>query len=66
MALKMGQALGHSVVMSNRPSATGSIGATQIARAALDGYTLLFSSLASYVIAPHWMNNLAYDASWDT
>lgn len=53
--------LGGSFVVDNRSGATGSIGATRVARAKPDGYTLMTSSLAVFVVNPHLMSNLAYD-----
>ncbi|HEX7891746.1 MAG TPA: tripartite tricarboxylate transporter substrate binding protein, partial [Ramlibacter sp.] len=52
-------------VVENRPGATGAIGATQVKRSAADGYTLMVSSLGTYVIAPHLQKNLGYDATRD-
>ena len=52
---------GQSVVVENKAGATGSIGAAQVARAAGDGYTLLVSSLAPLVVAPHLLKGLQYD-----
>lgn len=48
-------------VVENKAGATGTIGATQVARSAGDGYTLLVSSLAPLVVAPHLMKGLSYD-----
>lgn len=54
--------LGQNFVVDNRPGATGTIGAGQVKRAPADGYTLLVSSLGSFVIAPHLVKAVPYDA----
>jgi len=44
LAQKLTQSLGHSVVIDNRPGATGAIGLQLVAKAVPDGYTLLWGS----------------------
>lgn len=65
MATQMQSALGQPFVIDNRPGATGTLGAGAVKRAAPDGYTLMVASLAPYVIAPHLMKSVPYDALKD-
>ncbi len=46
IAMPMTQSLGQPVVVENRPGATGTIGAAEVARAPKDGYTLLVDAAA--------------------
>jgi tripartite-type tricarboxylate transporter receptor subunit TctC len=57
----LGEALRTPVVVENRPGASGVIGNGVAARAAPDGYTLLFATSATHIIAAHVISNLPYD-----
>jgi len=65
LAPKLQEKLGGSFIIDNKPGATGTIGAGLVARAAPDGYNLLVSSLGPYVIAPHLLAKVPYDALKD-
>lgn len=62
IAQKVGRALHITIVVENRPGATGAIGSAFVARAAPDGYTLLGASTASHAINPALNPKLPYDA----
>jgi tripartite-type tricarboxylate transporter receptor subunit TctC len=55
------QALGQPFVVENRAGAAGRIGAALVAKAEADGHTLLTTTEASLVIAPHTGAVLGYD-----
>ena len=61
IAQKMSEQFGQPVIVENKPGATGAIGATIVKNAAPDGYTLLVSSLAVFVVNPHLQKTLQYD-----
>ena len=65
LGARMQDKLGQPVVVENKAGATGTIGAAQVKRAAPDGYTVLVSSLGPFVIAPHLIKNVPYDAGKD-
>ncbi len=49
-----------SVVVENKTGASGTIGTDFVAKAAPDGYTLLFAADASITIAPNLVRNIPY------
>jgi tripartite-type tricarboxylate transporter receptor subunit TctC len=57
---KLTEALGAGIVIDNRGGAGGTLGAGVAARAAPDGYTLMFTS-PSHTFAPSFYKNLPYD-----
>ncbi len=65
LAPKLQEKFGQTFVVDNKPGATGTIGAGQVKRAPADGYTLLVSSLGPFVIAPHLIKAMPYDALKD-
>jgi tripartite-type tricarboxylate transporter receptor subunit TctC len=65
LAQKLQEQLGQTFLVDNKPGATGTIGAGLVKRAPADGYTLMVSSLGTYVIAPHLQKSVPYDALKD-
>ena len=63
-AKELSEILKQNVIVENKPSASGQIGNTEVARAKPDGYTLLFTS-AAYAIAPAFNPKLPYDTLKD-
>ncbi len=64
LSSKLPEKLGGTVIVENKPGATGTIGAQQVARSVPDGHTFLVASLGPYVIAPHLIK-VQYDALKD-
>ncbi len=61
MSAELSKLWGQPVVVENRTGASGTIGTDLVAKAAPDGYTLLFASDAAITIVPHLMTKLPYD-----
>lgn len=62
IAPKLADALGQPVIVENRPGASGTIAAGQVARATPDGSTLLVDA-SSFAVNPALFNTLPYDTS---
>ena len=57
---ELGQALGASVIVENKPGAGGTIGTGAVAKSPADGTTLIVSA-ASHTLGGHLYSKLAYD-----
>lgn len=62
---RLGERLGRTVVLDNKPGAGGVIGAQLVAKATPDGHTLVFASIASHGIIPALQTPPPYDAVVD-
>jgi tripartite-type tricarboxylate transporter receptor subunit TctC len=65
IAEQLTKALGQPVVVLNRPGASGAISASSVAKAAPDGYTLLWGSIQDLAINPAINHGLDYDPARD-
>jgi tripartite-type tricarboxylate transporter receptor subunit TctC len=62
---KLAAALGRSVVVDNRPGASGAIGTQSVVSAAPDGHTLLVGQTSEVAINQYWIKGISYDADKD-
>jgi tripartite-type tricarboxylate transporter receptor subunit TctC len=58
---RLGKIWGQQVVVENKPGASNQIGAEYVAKSAPDGYTLLVSPEATFVVNPWLYKKLPYD-----
>lgn len=65
LAQKMQERFGQSVVVDNKPGATGIIGADYVAKSKPDGYTLLMAHVNSNSIIPALQPKMPYDVIKD-
>jgi len=61
IAPRLTELLGQPVIVENRPGAGGSVGATAVAQAPKDGYTLLLGTASTHGTNPNVYTKLAYD-----
>jgi tripartite-type tricarboxylate transporter receptor subunit TctC len=64
LAKKMSEQMGQSIVIDNKPGANGNIAAVAAAKAAADGYTVLYNT-SSITLSPALYKSLAYDVQRD-
>jgi tripartite-type tricarboxylate transporter receptor subunit TctC len=64
LAPKVGERLGTTVIIENKPGANGNIAAEQVARAAADGLTFLFNT-SSVLTSPMLYGKVAFDPTRD-
>jgi len=57
----LGQELGQTIIIENKPGAGGNIGAQQAARAKADGYTLFMGTVGTHAINQALYKKLPYD-----
>lgn len=65
VAQKLGALLGVSVIVENRPGASGAVGVEAAARAPADGYALLLGSGGNLTLGPAIDSTLHYDTGRD-
>ncbi|MES2978537.1 MAG: tripartite tricarboxylate transporter substrate binding protein [Pseudomonadota bacterium] len=58
---KLGEALGQTVVIDNKPGANGSIAATFVAKSKPDGYTLFVGTNSTHGANPGLLKEMRYD-----
>jgi len=63
VAQKLGEQMGQSVVVENKPGAGGSIGSDLVAKSAPDGYTLLMATSSTHSIGPALQKPAASEAA---
>src|SRR3954470_11526646 len=61
IAPRLSELLGQSVIIENRGGAGGSVGATFVAQAPRDGYTLLMGTASTHGTNPNVYTKLGYD-----
>ncbi|MVW80268.1 Bug family tripartite tricarboxylate transporter substrate binding protein [Bordetella sp. 02P26C-1] len=61
LAQKLSERLKQNVVVENKPGAAGGIGATYVAKAPADGYTLFGGTISTHAINASLYKNLRYD-----
>jgi len=61
VARKLGEVLGTSVIVDNRPGASTMLAAGEVARAPADGYTLMYAPSSTMAQNPHTLAQVPYE-----
>lgn len=64
LAQRLGEQLGQTFIVENKPGGNGVIGGDAVAKATADGYTLLFNA-STFVTAPMTMKSVPYKVQTD-
>lgn len=65
LSQQLSELWGQPVVVDNRPGASTTIGAEQVAKSAADGYTLLLTAELTLTTVPHLYEKISYDPLQD-
>ncbi len=65
VARQLGEAIGQTVTVDNRPGAGGVVGTQMVVSATPDGYTLVLASTSPIAVAPFLVKHLSYDPQKD-
>ena len=65
IAPALGEALGATIVIENKPGAGGMLAASQVAKASPDGYTLFFGASAQLAVNQSIYSKMSYDVQKD-
>ena len=64
IAPQLGETLGQSVIVDNKPGASGNIGAEFVARSTPDGHTLLFGDV-TFIVNPSLFKSVPFNPGTD-
>ena len=65
LSAPLGERLKQTVIVENKPGASGMIGADYVAKAAPDGYTVVLAPADTHSINPHVYTKMSYDSRRD-
>ena len=65
LSAPLGERLKQTVIVENKPGASGMIGADYVAKSAPDGYTVVLAPADTHSINPHVYSSMTYDSRRD-